>query len=311
MPIERIQLQTPADFQLRSVVYSHGCMQLEPFTWDPASGILHTAGWIGGKPTDFAIRQNQKSTIEVEANRQGKWTGRSNEDAHAMLRGMLGIDLNLAEFYKLGGKDFAWAKNIGAGRMLRGASVFEDAVKMLCTTNCSWSLTRIMVTRFVEALGSKTPSGRKVFPSPAIMSAKSEDFFRNEMKTGYRARFFKEFADKVESGTVDCENWCEHEGETADLIRIIRQSNGFGQYSAENLCKLFGRHDGLGLDSWCVKKFPLIHGPVKGNVEKAIREHYAPFGRWQGLALWLDLSKEWHVKEAFEPKLDKFKKANK
>ena len=37
--------------------------------------------------------------------------------------------------------------------MLRAPGLFEDAVKMLFTTNCSWAATRGMVVRLIELAG--------------------------------------------------------------------------------------------------------------------------------------------------------------
>ncbi len=48
--------------------------------------------------------------------------------------------------------------------MLRSPTVFEDLVKMICTTNCSWALTVKMVTGLVENLGRETDDGRRSFP---------------------------------------------------------------------------------------------------------------------------------------------------
>ena len=41
----------------------------------------------------------------------------------------------------------------GAGRMTRCQTVFEDVVKTICTTNCTWSATVRMVQGLVAGLG--------------------------------------------------------------------------------------------------------------------------------------------------------------
>ena len=129
------------------------------------------------------------------------------------------------------------------------------------------------------------------------MAEKSVDFYREVIRTGYRARYFKELAETAASGRMDLESWKTFEGPTKELVAQMRQLPGLGRYAAENLCKLLGRFDGLGLDSWCLKKFPELHGPVRGDVAKAIERRYQRFGSWQGLALWLDLTRDWHTKE--------------
>ena len=63
----------------------------------------------------------------------------------------------------------------GAGRMLRSPTVFEDLVKTICTTNCTWSATVRMVTALVDELGVAAFGGR-TFPTPAAMAAAGDDF---------------------------------------------------------------------------------------------------------------------------------------
>src|ERR687898_484562 len=62
----------------------------------------------------------------------------------------------------------------GAGRMMRSATVFEDVVKTICTTNCAWSGTVRMVTALVENLGEVSDRGQRAFPAPQAMAAAPE-----------------------------------------------------------------------------------------------------------------------------------------
>ncbi len=60
---------------------------------------------------------------------------------------MLRLDEDLAPLYALtdGDARLAYARAHGVGRLLRAPTAYEDVIKMLLTTNCTWSLTRIMV----------------------------------------------------------------------------------------------------------------------------------------------------------------------
>src|SRR5205085_671502 len=71
------------------------------------------------------------------------------------MRHIFRLDERLEEFYASIGDDpeFSWIARDGAGRLLRSPTVFEDLVKSITTTNCSWSLTRKMVTELVNNLG--------------------------------------------------------------------------------------------------------------------------------------------------------------
>ena len=52
-----------------------------------------------------------------------------------------------------------WIAETGSGRLLRCASLFEDLVKLVLTTNCSWALTTRMVDGLVEHYGDRAPDG--------------------------------------------------------------------------------------------------------------------------------------------------------
>ena len=87
--------------------------------------------------------------------------------------------------------------------MLRSPTVFEDLVKMICTTNCSWALTQKMVTGLVQNLGREAKDGRRTFPTPEAMALMPEKFYVNEVRAGYRAPYLKELADRVASATLN------------------------------------------------------------------------------------------------------------
>jgi N-glycosylase/DNA lyase len=189
--------------------------------------------------------------------------------------------------------DFAWIGVQGAGRMLRSPTVFEDVVKMICTTNCSWALTLKMVTGIVQNLGQETKDGRRSFPSARAMADAPLSFYVDIARAGYRAPYLKEFAERVASGELDVEAWLTSSVPTVDLIKQMKQIKGVGDYAAENLLKLIGRYDGLALDSWTRAKFFQVRNAGKKASDKKISRYYARFREWRGLALWCDLTRDW------------------
>ena len=60
---------------------------------------------------------------------------------------------------------------------------------MICTTNCTWALTKIMVNRIVRRFGEPFPDGQFSFPTPASLAAATEQELRKHCTTGYRAPF--------------------------------------------------------------------------------------------------------------------------
>jgi 3-methyladenine DNA glycosylase/8-oxoguanine DNA glycosylase len=213
------------------------------------------------------------------------------------VRHILRLDDDMAEFYDAARREdrLHWAADIGAGRLLRSPTVFEDAVKTMCTTNCSWALTRKMVENLVEKLGISATGGTKAWPTPAAMASVDEAFYREEIRAGYRSPYFVEFAEAVASGEIDPESWLHSDLPTSELRKEIKSVKGFGDYAADNLLKLLGRYDGLALDSWLRAKFYEKHASGKKCPDKRIAKHYAKFGKWQGLAIWCDMTEYWHV----------------
>ena len=75
-------------------------------------------------------------------------------------------------FYRVAAADpdLAWAAE-RRGPDARAPTVFEDVVKTICTTNCAWSATVRMVTRWSSNLGEPPRGGRgRAFPTPAAMA---------------------------------------------------------------------------------------------------------------------------------------------
>jgi len=211
------------------------------------------------------------------------------------VRHMLRLDDNLEQFYSTtkSDSDFGWIAAQGAGRLLRSPTVFEDLVKMICTTNCSWALTEKMVTGLVEKLGRAANDGRKSFPPAEAMAEKPLSFFVDEVRAGYRAEYLKELSTRVACGELNVEGWLKSDLPTAELTKEIKGVKGVGPYAAENLLKLLGRYDGLALDSWTRAKFFQVRNKGKKTTDKRIARYYSRFNEWRGLALWCDVTRDW------------------
>src|SRR6478752_3759645 len=146
----------PVDFA-RTIV-AHGVAELPPNRVDlPGRALETTLPVRGGARTVRITEHDGNLRIEGSADPKLKRTV-----AH-----MFRLDEDLSAFYELVREDdLSWC-GLGAGRMLRAPTVFEDVVKTICTTNTAWSGTRRMTAALVDNLGAKAPGGRRTFPSPA------------------------------------------------------------------------------------------------------------------------------------------------
>lgn len=295
-----ITIRTPADFSFKRTVLSHGWCQLLPFEFDQDRWELwRVIEWPeqGGRPCTVRI-SGTKRALRVSADGQ-RLTQRARAKIERDVRRMLRLDDQMNGFYGavIDDPEFSWIAREGAGRLLRSPTVFEDLVKSLCTTNCSWALTEKMVTGLVKNLGREAGNGRKTFPTPEAMARQPEKFYREVVRAGYRAPYLKELAERVASKELNPESWLVSELPTTELKREMKRVKGVGDYAAENLLKLVGRYDCLALDSWVRAKFASTRGKAGGERvttdDDAIARFYSRFNDWRGLALWCDMTRDW------------------
>jgi 3-methyladenine DNA glycosylase/8-oxoguanine DNA glycosylase len=288
-----ITIATPPTFSFKRTVLSHGWCQLPPFDLNENDWTLTRVIDLGeARPVTVTLAEAAAGFTVTTRQKLGRAAAAKVErDVRHMLR----LDDDMTAFYQSmsAEPDFAWIASAGAGRMLRAPTVFEDLVKTICTTNCSWALTDKMVRELVGGLGREARDGRRAFPTPEAMAEAPESFYREVVRAGYRATYLKELAGRVASGELDVERWLASDLPTAELVREMKRVKGVGTYAAENLLKLVGRYDGLALDSWVRGKFARTHNKGRPAADKKIERYYARFGAWRGLALWCDMTRDW------------------
>jgi 3-methyladenine DNA glycosylase/8-oxoguanine DNA glycosylase len=289
----RISISTPRTFNFKRTMISHGWSDLLPFGFDQGSWTVTRVLDLGSTmPVNVKITGTKR---ELRIDTSSRLSKGATQKVVANVRHMFRLDDDMTAFYRamIAEPDFAWVAAQGAGRMLRSPTVFEDLVKTICTTNCSWSLTAKMVTGLVENLGRESKDGRRTFPTPEAMALMPLKFYVNEVRAGYRAAYLKELADRVAAGELKAEEWLTSELPTPELIKTMKQVKGVGDYAAENLLKLVGRYDGLALDSWTRAKFARLRNGGRKTSDMKIARFYARFDSWRGLALWCDLTRDW------------------
>lgn len=282
-------IDIPENFSFRATVYSHGWCELTPFELNEEDWRLSYVFNRDGGPVPAVISEEPgRLRIDLESVVD---PAKTIEQVRHILR----LDDDLSEFYAMidGTERLLWVRERRAGRLLRSPTVYEDLVKTICTTNCSWSLTKSMVSNLVEKLGESAANGKRAFPTGEAMAAVDADFFRNEVRAGYRSPYFVELAESVASGGLDPEKWLTSDLSTPELKKEMKKVKGVGDYAAENLLKLVGRYDGLALDSWLRSQFYKNHNDEKACPDKKIERFYSKYGQWRGLAIWCDMTEKW------------------
>ncbi|HZY10049.1 MAG TPA: Fe-S cluster assembly protein HesB, partial [Bacteroidota bacterium] len=152
----KISFPVPEEFDFWRTVYSHGWCELPPFSVDKENHRFHRILRLENGKLVLVILSDEGSgrlTIEVQGIKLLTRTDR--KEISTQIQSCFRLDEDYSEFYSEARKhkQFQWIPKIGAGRLLRAPTVFEDVVKMICTTNCSWALTETMVENFCKKLG--------------------------------------------------------------------------------------------------------------------------------------------------------------
>lgn len=289
----RIRLPLPSGFSFDAVVRSHGWYDLPPFSYDKSLGTLVVAVASRGRAEVVTFRA---SVGRLEARSESLSPGALRRVARRVFS--LDLDFETAFEWFSDRPEFLRALARGGGRMLRAPTLFEDAVKVLLTTNCSWEATRGMVARLIGMAGA---AGR-AFPGPADVASFSSAVLRREMRCGYRAPSLARFARRVASGRLNLSEWERLDRPCEQIRDEILVERGFGPYAAESLLRIVGRHEFLALDSWVRKKYRQLYpGPAR-STDRAIPQRYNKYGPYRGLALWLDMTRDWHEVKAAQPR---------
>ena len=228
----------------------------------------------------------------------------SDELTKRMTR-MFQLNVDVAEFVAMtrSSPAHAWVEPAGFGRLLCGATVWEDAVKVICTTNVTWRQT----VRMVELLVAKCGRGG-AFPSQADVARFSEEELKEECRLGYRAKSIRELADiaDVILSPAEGEGPSPAHGrgkvlrfaqdDTAALYRHYLQYPGIGPYAAAHLLAMDGRYDFIAVDTEFRRFVRQRYHGGRAVSDAAMLRRYAKWGRWKYLAYWSEL-----VAEALQP----------
>ena len=226
-----IYIDAPDDFSFRSTVYSHGWCELAPFELDAENWRLKYVFRDAKGKAVPAVIYEEKDRIRIDISGSKTDAAGIDEDTRHLLR----LDDDLSGLYdSIRGHDrLKWVGEKRAGRLLRSATVWEDLVKTICTTNCSWALTKSMVSNLVEKLGT-SGGGNKAFPTAEAMASVNDDFYREEIRAGYRSPYFVELAEAVAAGKLDPQSWLTSELSTPELKKEMKKVKGVGDYAAES-----------------------------------------------------------------------------
>ena len=255
----------------------------------------------GRRPRTVVVREARRGRALIEI-RGGRVSAPAAADVASAVRHLLRMDDDLSPFYVLvaDDPDLAWVAS-GAGRMIRSPTVFEEVVKTICTTNCSWGATVRMITALVSSLGERAvgappegPYGR-AFPTPAAMAAQDDTFYRDVVRAGYRGAYLRSLAVSVAEGRLDLEALATAtpaELPDDELGALLLALPGVGPYAAAHIMMMLGRYSTLILDSWTRPTYARL-AKRRSVADAAITRRFGRYGPYAGLAFWLFVTRDW------------------
>jgi 3-methyladenine DNA glycosylase/8-oxoguanine DNA glycosylase len=240
---------------------------------------------LGGRALDLAISFDGKS-LRVEG---------AGEEASDELRRKLGrmfqLTIDTSEFVELtrNSPTHAWVPSSGFGRLLCGATLFEDVVKIIATTNTMWRQTMRMTELLVEKCGPRATSGRAAFPEPKDVARFSAAELQEDCRLGYRAKSIHALAGGIVSGAIDIGAISDPSQSTEELFASYRELPGIGPYGAAHLLAMDGRHDFIAVDTEFRRFVRERYHGGRHVSDRAMLRRYAKWGRWKYLAYWSEL----------------------
>ncbi|GAC1310859.1 MAG: hypothetical protein NVS2B3_03140 [Vulcanimicrobiaceae bacterium] len=289
---------------------SHGLAWLPPNAIAPSERALATTLRLGdGTARDVTMHEEPPGTLAVAIAGEALAPDARTEVVRAA-HAMFALDDDLAPFYariaRLRDDDLAFA-TAGLGRMLRSPSAFEDVVRTICTTNCTWSATQRMIGALVAHLGTAADGSgapgdaagpsRRAFPTAAQIATADDAVYRDVARAGYRGAYLRALGRAVAAGELDLEAMraaSRAELPDDDLERALLALPGVGPYAAAHVMMLFGRCSRLVLDSWTRPRYAELVGKRRVS-DRTIERRFARYGAHAGRAFWLVLWKSRHL----------------
>lgn len=238
-----LRLTAPSPYDLDRVARSHGGVGLAPSAWD-------------GERLHLVL---DRGPVVVHPDLTVTWSGAAPDEA--VLRWVLALDDDLSELWDACDRvpSLRWVRPLGAGRLLRSATAWEDLVGALSCTNASYTAARRRMAGLV---------GSGPFPTAAQVLDLDPPGW------GYRAASLQRLARLVADGDVDPQAWCDLAVPDDEVLAALRALPGIGPFAAAQVLPLLGpRPRPVVLDGW-----------LCAQVDPA---DYAPMGRWAGSGMLL------------------------
>jgi len=281
-------------YRFESTVRSHGWASLAPFAWNAkATALERVLRLTTGQVVLMTMSGGPDGAVRVAAQHAQLLGAIERDELERTAVRMLRTDEDLAGFFDVceerGG---VWRQAVvRATRLLRSATLWEDMVKIIATTNVQWGGARGMVRRLVEAYGEPLAwdPERRAFPTPQAVAAIAEDAFGATVRMGYRTAYVCELAARIVEGDLDLAALEDPDLPTKELRQRLLAIKGVGAYAAAHLLMLLGRYDDIPVDTAFRSYVGERYFAGEKASDKVMVAVYDDWGPWRGWAYWHEL----------------------
>ena len=275
-------------FRLAAVAVSHGWFQTAPFSWDPEDGLLHRTEDLGAGAVALAMGGGSGG-VRVRVTRA--LTPPERAVARSRVRRMLQLDVDLTGFPEaVAAVDPELARDLagyGGGRMLAGASLFEDVVKGLCATNTAWRHAVACINR-IAAL-----SADGAFPRPVELLRAGEGRMREEGRVGYRAAALVAAARAAIDGTLADIEADSAAGDEDRVYAGLLGLSGIGPATAGFILLLMGHFSRPSIDSATIRVAAERWFDGRRPTPREVARRVEPAGDFAGLVIAWSTLRSW------------------
>lgn len=297
----RTEITIPIEkpFNLQETIRSHGWIDLLPnYPADDYRAFQRVEQMPSGRTALLSVNgaggeEKALSAIHVTVDHEGSLSGSDKDEIIGRSRYMLRLDEDMDGFYahcrQIGGKWRNFSR--GNGYLMRSPTVFEDLVKVICTTNIQWGGTKRMVQELVGAFGAplSLDDQKKAFPAPERIAAVPIETFNEQVRLGYRTGYIYELAGQAARGEIILQDFNDPALSSEEIRKRLIAIKGVGSYAAASMMMLLGRYDFIPVDTVFRDFMKATNFKDREFSEAEGLQIYEPWGKWKYLAYWFEM----------------------
>ena len=247
---------------------------------------------LSGGVAEIKVRQVgpcDAPELEVLVAAEQIWPG-AQAEVTAMLERMLGLDVDLHDFYRRAAGDLHLRPLVERFQGLkppRFPSVFECLVNAIACQQLTLTVGIVLLNRLAEGYGPASAAAGTIlphaFPDPGHLSTAYPEAVRKLGFSTAKARALVELARRISEGTLDLEQLASVDDDVASAA--LQELQGIGRWSAEYaLLRGLGRVAIFPADDVGARNnLQRLLGMDSGMDSEAVRRAVAPWAPYAGI----------------------------